>query len=320
MTPLAMKVFTDLSLPKARRRLDDRAGVLDLFGRDLHCFEVSAVGKVVEAEMDEVNLWDDAATMIPRAFLPSPVTWLEMMLPDHTRWAWVLDKGSKGFRLYLVRDDGADLYSLPMCEFWNGGVLSRSMIDFEFLVDEDDHDWAKGKWGDKGGVKLGSKLLEAAAPIDRKIEALEAQHRFRKAEIGLVETTIGKLSETQRLHAHGIVFSLLMLDLINTPGLVGLKHHDAHRGLARRLARNVGSYPLRGWSEIVLKHQTKLAEDPEYSIASCRKCLHFVRSHRRRYRDGRVIIIPAHWRGDPALGIRRTRYKLAPLDALENRL
>jgi hypothetical protein len=36
-----------------------------------------------------------------------------------------------------------------------------------------------------------------------------------------------------------------------------------------------------------------------------------VRSHLRHYRDGKVTVIPAHWRGDPALGIKRTRYLVA---------
>jgi hypothetical protein len=112
---------------------------------------------------------------------------------------------------------------------------------------------------------------------------------------------------------HGIAFVILALDLINTPGLVGLRQHDPHRGLARKLyAARSGSYPLRGWSEIVLKHQTRIADETEHHTgATYHKCLHFVRSHLRHYRDGKVTVIPAHWRGDPALGIKRTRYLVA---------
>jgi hypothetical protein len=39
------------------------------------------------------------------------------------------------------------------------------------------------------------------------------------------------------------------------------------------------------------------------------KCLHFCRSH-LRVRNGRLEQVKAHWRGNPSLGIKQTRYKL----------
>ena len=111
---------------------------------------------------------------------------------------------------------------------------------------------------------------------------------------------------------HAIAFGVMAIDLINTPGIVGMKQRTPHTGLARKLARiGVGSYPLRAWSEVTVKTHT-VVDDGEYeSGATFRKCLHFVRAHRRHYRDGRESIVRAHWRGDPALGIKRTRYKVA---------
>lgn len=40
------------------------------------------------------------------------------------------------------------------------------------------------------------------------------------------------------------------------------------------------------------------------------KAFHFVRSHLRRYENGIQTTVKAHWRGDPALGILKTDYKV----------
>jgi hypothetical protein len=106
------------------------------------------------------------------------------------------------------------------------------------------------------------------------------------------------------------IAALLYLDIINTPGLVGLTTRQPHRGLARNLRRaGVGSYPLRAWHEITIKPGLPELTDEERSgQLTGRKCLHFVRSHRRHFQDGHDTIIPSHWRGDAALGMQRTRY------------
>ncbi len=109
--------------------------------------------------------------------------------------------------------------------------------------------------------------------------------------------------------------AVVALALINTPRIIGRRQHMPHAGLQRKLAAArgmVGKFPLRGWTEIVLEvtppktdgqlHETRLSGE---------RCLHFCRQH-LRVRNGAVEMVRDHWRGDPALGIKRSRYRLEP--------
>jgi hypothetical protein len=109
-----------------------------------------------------------------------------------------------------------------------------------------------------------------------------------------------------------IAMAMLALDIIGQPTLCHLKVHQPHRGLERALRRGgVGKYPLLAWHEVVIKPQDRpLTQREIEGHLTGRKCLHFVRGHRRRYRDGRETRVTHHWRGDPALGIARTRYRV----------
>lgn len=106
------------------------------------------------------------------------------------------------------------------------------------------------------------------------------------------------------------------LAIINTPRLIGRKQHMPHRGLERRLANAkglVGKFPLHAWTELTLSVSAMMTEaDGTVHEAhyTGEKCLHFCRAH-LRVRNGRLEQVKAHWRGNPALGIKRTRYRLA---------
>lgn len=118
------------------------------------------------------------------------------------------------------------------------------------------------------------------------------------------------------------------LALINTPRLIGRRQHMPHAGLQRRLAAErgmVGKFPLRGWTEIVLEVTPPIIADEQMHEARLTggRCLHFCREHlrivggvvvtingRREVIGGKETKVKAHWRGDAALGIKRTRYRL----------
>jgi hypothetical protein len=322
MTPLATKIAKELTLPMKQRRFDDQAGVLSLFDQDMHCFEVSALTNSVNSvledplERDDVDgawdVWNEIATMVPGMFLPSPVTWLEQVFCGY-RMACVVREHEGGFSLTTVHDGPRGGCSIDMCKFRARGLLEvGDRIDVFDLADigEDDDDFK---------VVNASKVLRDFKPETATPEQVTRVLAARDMAELRVETLDRKLERGNRIldftgAAHRFIgMCVLTLDLINTPGLVGLRQHDPHRGLARRLyAARGGSYPLRGWSEVVLKHQTRIADETEHHTgATFHKCLHFVRSHLRHYRDGKVTVIPAHWRGDPALGIKRTRYLVA---------
>lgn len=322
MTPLAVSFANQLTQPVVKRSLRDDADLLKVIGGDLHCFDVTAIAKPVHDALAAENLWPDVESMLPRLFLPSPVTWLEYRMPDQPRLAWVLEDAGEGrFRLSLAYDDKEGFpFSLPLCDFRGRGILEpgdRVAITDRCTTVFEQNVGTKKRFDP---YELGDLAERTLAP-EQRVKLLAGQIGVHELELANVRGLIrraessmkvggGEIEGTMKL---GIAFSVLALDLINTPGLVGLRQHDPHRGLARKLyAFRSGSYPLRGWSEIVLKHQTRVIEDEErHTGATYHKCLHFVRSHLRHFRNGRVTVIPAHWRGDPALGIKRTRYRVA---------
>ncbi|WP_217577337.1 hypothetical protein [Mesorhizobium sp. GbtcB19] len=117
------------------------------------------------------------------------------------------------------------------------------------------------------------------------------------------------------LIAIGVVYQLF---LINTPKLLGNITRLPHAGLQKKLARAqgmTGKFPLFAWTEITLwatpDGSKANAENAEIEAhLSGRKCLHFVRAF-LRWRMGRPEIVSSHWKGDPSLGMRRSRYKMA---------
>jgi len=137
----------------------------------------------------------------------------------------------------------------------------------------------------------------------------QIEHLWSGKSAGLNAVVGGEYSRHRRL-------IIALLAMINTPRLLGRKQHMPHRGLERRLAKAkglVGKFPLHAWTELKLSISDigKRADGTEHEAHyTGEKCLHFCRTH-LRVRNGRLERVSAHWRGNPALGIKRTRYKLA---------
>lgn len=114
-----------------------------------------------------------------------------------------------------------------------------------------------------------------------------------------------------------ISFAHLALLVINSPRVIGRRQHMPHRGLEKRLTRALGAgmFPLHGWTEIKLEINKPVEIDdgePHEAHLTGRRALHFCRKH-IRIRNGRLEYVKAHWRGDPALGIKQSRYRLTAL-------
>ncbi len=105
------------------------------------------------------------------------------------------------------------------------------------------------------------------------------------------------------------------LAIINTPRIIGRRQRMPHAGLQRRIAaakRMVGKFPLRAWTEIKLEVIPPVIDGIEHEARlSGGKALHFCRAH-LRIRLGKLERVSAHWRGDPSLGIKRSRYVMVP--------
>lgn len=109
---------------------------------------------------------------------------------------------------------------------------------------------------------------------------------------------------------------IAFLLFINTPKVIGRKQHMPHRGLEKALLRDrklIGHFPLHAWTEIKLQIGVPVdmrAEVGGEAHLTGNKALHFCRAH-LRLRLGRLEFVRSHWRGDPALGIKQSRYKLS---------
>jgi hypothetical protein len=112
-----------------------------------------------------------------------------------------------------------------------------------------------------------------------------------------------------------VSFAVFVLPLINSPRIIGRRQHMPNAGLERRLTRGlgVGKFPLHAWTEILLQVSKPIdiddGEEHEAHLTG-RRALHFCRKH-IRIRRGQLEYVTAHWRGDPALGIKQSRYTVS---------
>jgi hypothetical protein len=141
--------------------------------------------------------------------------------------------------------------------------------------------------------------------------------------IGLGESTGAYFSDSDSKHSLEAISWMIYacLSLINYPRDIGRVQHMPHRGLERDLARVrglVGKFPLHAWTEIKLDlappHDHRDTAHEAHITGN--KSFHFCRSH-LRVRRGKVEFVRHHWRGDPALGIKQSRYVVVPQKAIE---
>lgn len=103
----------------------------------------------------------------------------------------------------------------------------------------------------------------------------------------------------------GVACAVLME--INRPHTRVVRRTWKDRGERHKAKGYKGAY-FNGYTEVVIQDRTvRRTGGPPTDI---RKCLHYVRSHRRVYRTGKVVIVPEHWRGDPKLGVKDHRYRV----------
>jgi hypothetical protein len=118
-------------------------------------------------------------------------------------------------------------------------------------------------------------------------------------------------------HENGYFICYAFLALINTPRIIGRRQHMPHERVEREKLKAlglVGKFPLHAWTEIVLKvapPDDRTGEPSTEGHLTGERCLHFVRTF-LRVRMGQLEYVESHWRGNPALGMKRSRYRLEP--------
>jgi hypothetical protein len=180
----------------------------------------------------------------------------------------------------------------------------RDFRTFYWLTETETHfDVIWGNSHDKnGGYKIKKEEFIAFSGDNYRRKMLE--------EIKLSNEEGKKLLDQRQI--------LFMLAMINTPRLVGRKQHMPDRKLEKTLLRNrpnIGKFPLQAWTEITLSVSAPTKDVSGQSSHEAHltgtKPLHFCRQH-WRVRLGRLERVKAHWRGDPSLGVKRSRYKITP--------
>lgn len=111
-----------------------------------------------------------------------------------------------------------------------------------------------------------------------------------------------------------IAFTYQALAIINTPRIVAQQEHAPNKGIQKRLnaARQITPFKLLPWSEIKLEVTgagSDKGSDGSENALTGKRALHFCRAH-IRVKRGRIEYVSSHWRGDPAIGIRQSDYKI----------
>lgn len=106
----------------------------------------------------------------------------------------------------------------------------------------------------------------------------------------------------------------LFLHHINTP------HHGVYHTRrkfpwsTREKAKKLRLYPLAAVTEIVISQAPPEPRVIDQTGTGTKKCQHEVKAHKRVYHRGTPdefeVLVPAHKRGDPALGIKKSRYRV----------
>jgi hypothetical protein len=158
-----------------------------------------------------------------------------------------------------------------------------------------------------GGCRVTSCYLResghslAPSGVILPLGAAKSHSEYRRRTLALVE-------------GYGALVPLYgLLALINTPRLIGRRQHVPHAGLQKKMAAAkgmVGKFPLRAWTELKLFVSdigTRADGTVHEAHYTGERCLHFCRAH-LRIRNGQLERVKPHWRGNPALGIKQTRY------------
>jgi hypothetical protein len=134
----------------------------------------------------------------------------------------------------------------------------------------------------------------------------ERTKRFTDQSGKMIEYDVPKASTWDFVH-------YAALALINSPRIIGRHQHMPHERAERDKLKDmklVGKFPLRAWTEIILKvalPDDRSGEASTEAHLTGERCLHFCRSH-IRVRMGLIEYVAGHWRGNPALGMKRSRY------------
>lgn len=296
MTPLAQKMFTYMLKYKTNNiaiSIDDM--------EQAACFDLTKVSEEIEILASDI-FKDKSPLSDEYVFLPADITWIEALDESGERYAAFIKKMPDGFINSIknrhsfyssVYGEDVPLGALNTSPFIQGSMPKNCASAFVAMV-----------VSEKSFSPCGFLALNGQANLHECF--IRAPYKERK-DINFI------------MHQSDCLCALVIasLALINSPKIIGRKTHLPHAGLQRKLARAkgiVGKYPLHAWTELLLevtppKDESGLIE--QETTLTGERALHFVRAHLRIV-GGKLVRVSAHWRGNAALGIKRTRYSVVP--------
>ena len=277
MTPLAK----DLAKSILKHRDHDDMGGITLNGT--HFFDVSQLDPLADEVYQSGKRschsreeWKSfyRNVMTGKMFLPAPKTWLEGagLMKNGRRTAILLNE----FHPYE-----------PTGKYIIAAFIFRSGTRYHYLP---------------------SGFIDPEAPLFRPFDVARL-HNWREdlRIMGLDKEGADVINLTVMRNA------VLTLALINTPNLIVYAPQPLHSGRIKQLARR--GVKLRGHSNIHLSagfhSEVKPTYDTDTDAPKNRRRLHFCRSHLRMTSRG-LTVVSAHWRGDPALGVKTSDYVCTP--------
>jgi hypothetical protein len=272
MTPLAMEIVNNLLLPKNKRIPTDLVNLASQM-TDVHCFEVSDIFGVADEIMTATLEHDLVNSLL---FLPAPKTWIEFKTEGRQRVGFLLAQHAEGVLTCCIASGAMEgPYSFST---FPKPLMASLKAPFHVTVSEQHN------------------------LVNSDVDPDVVRRIMEKADASKICDSMQELLPK-------------ILVCINSPRVFGQKTHLPHRGLQRELIKQqklVGRFSLQAWTEIVLEvrpPQNLVDETGCEAHLTGRKALHFVRAH-VRIKQGRLEWVSSHWRGDAALGIKRSRYKL----------
>jgi hypothetical protein len=223
--------------------------------------------------------------------------------------------------------DISDVFELAddLAKRWHGesspgGLWGDFAVDQTFAFLPAPKTWIE--WdGDGPGEKVGVLLEEQDGlalctvagsnargfwSADEIVIALQSHDEFELRFTGKFLSKAEQSTLIFRLYA--------FLALINSPETIGRRQHGPHRTLERiaRKRLGYGVFQLHPWTEIKLRvNKPDHIDDgePHEPYLTGKRALHFCRAHVRVQR-GKLVYVTSHWRGDPSIGIRQSRYQV----------
>jgi hypothetical protein len=308
MTPLAWELLEDLSRNECHVRNTPFAGAhatsvfLCNILRQCKFFDCAAVlpliGNLAASMVQAFEEYDRVDQRL--AFLPAPMTWIECEMPsveglvsDEDRTANINEFVSAKLKDFHPHHYYRIAWILVGRDSTH--IAERYHLQYDTLYRKPEpRQWRLQK-------------LSALPLVHSGLKPQRSREYFRGSEVRVFDKPVADRED---------FWNYATLALINTPRVIGQKQHNSNERIERdklKRMKLVGKFPLRAWTEIVLRVKTnpddRSDEPSQEAHLTGERCLHYCRTY-LRVRMGMLEYVEGHWRGNPALGMKRSRYRL----------